>query len=1783
MNKAQRYLSRVPGGLLSLATTVLILWLTLSPDPIGGIDIPLFKGADKVIHALMFGFLTCMILLDRQRRRGWKHMGWGAVAISATLSSALGIGIEFAQDTMQLGRSKEISDMIADCAGSILAGVAYMFVQRWWTSAAAAPGTDGENRPDDNGAGGLNDAPGDHDGDPPPAGHRHLIRPTWLRRTLKTLGCLLAVILLLPAAIYIPPVQRFLTSVACDVASDATGMKIAIGHFGLRFPLDISLGDVHVIEASGDTMVSAREAIADVRLMPLLHLDVQLKRLRLIDGYYRMVAADSSLIMKVRAGLLDVDGKSSADLRNMHIDLNKVYLRDGDLSLYMNVWKKQNEPADTAASTPIYIGADDLRLENFRFAMSMLPTIDTLAVRAADISIRKAKVDLGANLVAFGYAGVSDGDFTYLTPTPEYIRTHPAPVDTTAPGPPMVIRGDSIDLDRFKALYGVKGARPQPGFDASYIQLSGISVGLKDFYNESSTVRLPLTRLMARERSGLAITSGSGLVTIDSIGLGVDNVRLRTLHSDIAATAAVPFAMMALNPEADMSADVTASVGPQDIRAFMPSLAAYLRQLPSGRPIRLDLKAAGSLSSLDITGLTADIPDVLSLRAKGWVDNPLDMKRLRGSVDLDGRLTGPKTVDAILGGTGYDIPTLTLTGSATADRQTYTADIDLLTSAGDLAANGRVSLTAETYDADIDITDLDVARFVPDIGIGHASMHIDARGAGFNPTRPGAAIDAHADVARLVYNGHPFEHVTLDATLDRGAYEVELNSPDPLLDAYIHAKGTVAPDDYTFDIIANLRHFDLHQAGITADMCSGNGNIYAVGSASPGRWLYDVDLRVDGFDLNLPERYIHLPDGLTATLTATEGSVDCHLDSQLTYLDFTSATGLRNVVDGFTRAADIVSRQLDSKLLSVDSIRNELPPFDLQLNASGRGLMRQLLVSSGITLDTLYADLRNDDGLRGVVGLNNLTTTGIGIDTLSLNLADRGSLLDYKLHMGNRPGTLDEFAKVDINGYLGGNRASASLTQHNIAGEMGYRLGLTAALVDSTISVHLTPLRATIAYLPWKLNADNHIDYNLFSNQVTANLRASSNESSILLMTERSEKGYDELHINLDNIHIQDFLRMSVFAPPITASVSSDLRLHLNDRAILGKGTLDINNFTYAKANVGSFNLDFGAGVDFDGNTAARLAMKVDGRQAMILKGIVRNDSTGMKPENLTLTLDRFPLKVANPFLGANVARVAGYLSGDMKMGGSFTAPLLNGSLSCDSVSVFIPMMGSGIKFDTEPLTVTDNVVKFNDFDLWGANSNPLTINGTVDARNFSDIRCDIGIKGSNFQLVGNDKRARSDLYGKLFLNLNATARGPLNHFDVNARIGILSATDITYAIPEEASAIVERSDGGVVKFVQFSDTLAVAKTDTVAPAMSMRINANLNIQPGTQATVILSANGAENGDLAIFMSTGTDRIELSPSGDLNYFQNYMGDMRLNGQLFLGHGFARYSIPVVGEKKFVFDPQSYILWNGGIMNPTLNIHAVDNVKANVTQEGSNSRLMTFDVGLNVTQTLSNPKIMFDLSTKDDLTVQNQLQSMSAEQRSTEALNLLLYNQYTGPGIKAKSDLSGNMLYSFITSKLNSWAANNIRGVDLTFGIDQYDKTVNGQNSTTTSYSYQVSKSLFNNKFKIVVGGNYSTDANADENFAQNLLSDVSFEYILKQTSNLSMYIRLFRHNGFESILEGEVTETGVGFVMRRRMSSFSEMFRFLTRRNRHKEEDEPAPADSTAAAAGADHNTTESR
>ena len=132
MERFRRIIDKIPTGLLSGITVAIILWLTLAPHPTGDINLPLFPGADKIVHVVMFGFLALMVLLETMKHRKWEPLSLVTVGVIAFICAIFGIGIEIAQRAMGLGRSFETLDILADSAGAMLTGGVWAAVQDWF-------------------------------------------------------------------------------------------------------------------------------------------------------------------------------------------------------------------------------------------------------------------------------------------------------------------------------------------------------------------------------------------------------------------------------------------------------------------------------------------------------------------------------------------------------------------------------------------------------------------------------------------------------------------------------------------------------------------------------------------------------------------------------------------------------------------------------------------------------------------------------------------------------------------------------------------------------------------------------------------------------------------------------------------------------------------------------------------------------------------------------------------------------------------------------------------------------------------------------------------------------------------------------------------------------------------------------------------------------------------------------------------------------------------------------------------------------------------------------------------------------------------------------------------------------------------------------------------------------------------------------------------------------------------------------------------------------------------
>ncbi|MDE7153159.1 MAG: translocation/assembly module TamB domain-containing protein [Muribaculaceae bacterium] len=1554
--------------------------------------------------------------------------------------------------------------------------------------------------------------------------------------TVRILGTLFALIILAVASLYLPFVQDYAVDTALDKVNSGGDMTISVDRVRLTFPLNLRVDNL-TIRQQTDTMLTARKIRGAISVLPLLRGRVGIDDLEVDSLVYAMGNPDSVMQMSAQVSLFRLSD-SSVRLSDMDIDLGEALLDGGDMELNM----KRDTTAVTAPDSvappmKMNILAHSIVLRNVNYRMTMEGLIDSLDVTLHSAALREGKIGMETQSIEVQEVELDSIVAAYYTPA---VLTPSQSTDSVA-SLPWTVQVHNISLRNSNALYATSGAVPLPGFDPSYIQVSDINLQVDSLYNRGTSVAVPLQNLEATERCGVKLRA-RGRFAMDSVAMHADSFNITTGFSTINLNAMMGVGDFATDPTLPLRLNASARLAQVDLISMFPSMEQMITALPQYSVPEAEVDVDGTVGDLHLNRFRIAVPRHLELTASGNLRNVMDFNNVDGDIKLGGSINNmnfvKKTFLPKASRDMINIPNLTLSGNVRMRRGVMDGNLTARTPGGNVALKARWDNRHEGYDATMDFNSFPIQSILPTLGVRDLSANATVSGNGYDPFAKSTTIKASIDLDSVTYNNVVYRNIVADATLHDGLADLTLTSDNRDADFTLSVNGNIAPTPYDFDLHGEIRNINLQALGMAPNRSFFNGTIAGTGSFDPDGNIIDAALTVPRL------RFVSDP---TLDLTTTDINLSLHADDSLTRaelvnrdlkLTFESPSSLDSLSTRFSAAIDSLSMQMGRFDIRVNDISDALPPFTLDLTAGNNNSINDYLRLSGKGVKKIAMTASNDSTLHLNGIINHFTAPNMVIDTISLNLRQMGKYLVLEAKMDNAPGTMDNFAHVVVHGFVAGSKAGLFCRQSNLQGEMGYRIGLMTQYQDSIIRLNLIPYDPVIAYKKWTVNQDNFISLNLAKRHLDADLVMKNDESSLHLYTEHNDsiEGQEDIVLNISDIKIADWIALNPFAPKIKGDLSANLRLRENhdEKGISGDGTVKLQNFIYGKQRVGDFDLDLDVTTNTRGALAAHASLSVDSAKVLILSGVM-NDTVSKTPVRIDLELDRFPLKTVNPFLPPRTATLSGSLSGMMDVTGSLTQPLLNGYLEFDSAQARVTMLGSDFKFAPTTIPVDSNMVSLNNFAITACNKNPLTINGYVNLRDLMNPSLALDLKADNMQIVNSDRPRGADIYGKGFVDLDASVKGDMSVLDIDAALRILSATNITYVMAGAESAITSHSTGNMVKFVNFADTTQVIDADSLsAGAMSMNLNATLIMEPGTDINVDLSTDGK-------------NKVSLKGNANLNYTMDAMGADRLVGRYNITGGFARYTPPFMSEKHFAFQDGGYVSFNGNMMNPQLNIRAIDDIKANVTQEGQNSRLVDFLVILTVRGSLEQMDINFDLATEQDITISNELQSMSAEQRASQAMNLLLYNIYTGPGTRGNANIGGNTLYSFLESQINSWAANNIKGVDLSFGINQYDKTINGNTSTTTSYSYKVSKSLFDDRFKIVVGGNYSNDAESDAELAESLINDVSFEYYINR--NGTMILRIFRHNDFESILEGEVTETGVGFVYKRKLRRLGDLFR----------------------------------
>lgn len=123
----KKFINKIPSGLLSLITFVVIIYVSLDNNPFEINQVRLFEGADKIIHALMYGFFVMVMIYESSKYLYFEEPDFISYILLIMMSFLFSVSMELLQEIMEIGRHMDIYDIIANLSGIIIGSLVMKF------------------------------------------------------------------------------------------------------------------------------------------------------------------------------------------------------------------------------------------------------------------------------------------------------------------------------------------------------------------------------------------------------------------------------------------------------------------------------------------------------------------------------------------------------------------------------------------------------------------------------------------------------------------------------------------------------------------------------------------------------------------------------------------------------------------------------------------------------------------------------------------------------------------------------------------------------------------------------------------------------------------------------------------------------------------------------------------------------------------------------------------------------------------------------------------------------------------------------------------------------------------------------------------------------------------------------------------------------------------------------------------------------------------------------------------------------------------------------------------------------------------------------------------------------------------------------------------------------------------------------------------------------------------------------------------------------------------------
>lgn len=1526
-----------------------------------------------------------------------------------------------------------------------------------------------------------------------------------MKKLLKwVVGILLSpfiLFIILSILLYIPPVQRFAVRTVTEYISENTDTKVSVKSLRLSFPLDLKLEEFQMNDQSNGLLVGVESLIMDLRLTHLLKGQIDVEGITLNQGMVNTQKIIPGVSIQGEVGRFFINSHG-IDLKKSDVIVNKVQLDNSNVRILLN----DSTSEDTTTSGPVLwkIRLKKVGIDNTRLFLSMPG--DTMQI---DGQLHQA-------LLQDGLVDLAKNRYTAQK---------------------FALQADSLK-------YNITNALPVSGLDYNHIFCQNIRIGIDSisFNLEPMLLQARIQEFSLKEKSGLTLNTLNGSIRLDSTGIQSPQLELNTPDSYIKAAVDMVWSAVdasASNPGKFM-VRLLGSIGKQDLLLFAGDLPkSFARSYPN-RPMNIRVSADGNLSQVKLQTLEIQLPGAFTLKSKGEAWNLSDLEKLRGNIQINGQTQNIDFIKTLAGPDGMQgiaLPSISLNGKVGIDGSRYQADLRLKESQGIVQLKGAFNQKQMSYRADLKVQNLNLTHFLPKDSLYHLSATAHIQGRGTDPFSRHTNLNGKVSLDSLEYGKLHISGIELNTQLQKGEAIATLNGETPLFKIETYLKALLSKKEIGAELRMGVEHLDLCGLGISPKPLKTN-LVLTVDGLSNMKDKHEVEAQISDLVFSTPDS-TYKTKNLKVRALAHPDTTYAYLESGDMLLNISARENYNDISTKATDFLNALNEQIKRKHIDQDSLKQFLPMLKLKIVSGRDNPIINYLSTSGYYLKDMYFDLESNPqvGLNGGGHIYNLNTGGILIDTIQTHIYQdsTGVKLDSRIKNGPKNKQIVFEALLNANIYATG--AGVNIVYYDEKRKKGVDLGAVAHIEDSGARISLYPAEPILAYRRFKLNPDNFVFLGN-NKQIEANIDLQADDSTgIQIYSSASEHVLQDLTVSLSHINLDELTSVIPYAPRISGFLKGDTHMMRTEEALSLSSELEIQKMAYEGAPLGDIGLSLIYMPDDDGTHAVDAMIMQNHREVASLSGSY-NGSSEKEAIDANLELLRFPLSMANGFISDQLATLNGYANGNISLAGSTAKPEINGKVLLDSVNIKSKEYSLALRINKDSIEIQNNQLNLNKIDLYGSNSNPLTLDGSVNMKELDNIKLNLSMTARNFELINAPKTKDAAAYGRVLVDLNTTLKGDMSDISMRGQLNILGSTDVTYVLKDSPLTVEDRLSD-LVTFTDFSDTTEHVQVIRPKP-MNIDMVMVLNIDQAAQVHCLLSPDRSHY-------------IDLEGGGALTMIYTPDGDLQLSGRYEVISGEMRYSLPIIPLKTFTIKSGSYVEFTGNMLNPRLSLAATERVRTTVT-ENEVPRTVSFDVGISISQTLENMGLEFTLEAPEDMNVQNELASMSVEQRGRLAVTMLATGMYLSNN-NASSFSTSNALNAYLQSEISKISGRALSTIDLSIGMEN---STSASGSNQTDYSFQFAKRFWGNRISVIVGGKVSTGEDV-ENTGETLIDNVSVEYRLDNSA--TRYVKVFYDKSYESLLEGEITEMGAGLVLRKKMSRLGELFIFKRRENKKEQPD----------------------